>query len=147
MSLFIQTLYTMILSYLYFFSVLKSFVQGLIDGRVEPEIFTTKLQKELNSSPQPCLVPFLKKSLPYLQHSLATLELSIEGVRPPPLNAVGKLPPAVTAGPPTQLRINTPAPGGIGTISRPVAPFVNRPITPIRSTYTRPGNLHSRSII
>ena len=27
-------------------------VQGLIDGRVEPELFTTKLQKELNSSPQ-----------------------------------------------------------------------------------------------
>ena len=26
--------------------------QGLIDGRVEPELFTTKLQKELNSSPQ-----------------------------------------------------------------------------------------------
>ena len=114
--------------------------QGLIDGRVEPEIFTTKLQKELNSSPQPCLVPFLKKSLPYLQHSLATLELSIEGVRPPPLNAVGKLPPAVAAvGPPAQLRINTPAPGGIGTISRPVAPIVNRAITPIRSTFTRPG--------
>ena len=27
-------------------------VKGLIDGRVEPELFTTKLQKELNSSPQ-----------------------------------------------------------------------------------------------
>ena len=27
-------------------------IQGLIDGRVEPELFTTKLQKELNSSPQ-----------------------------------------------------------------------------------------------
>ena len=27
-------------------------LQGLIDGRVEPELFTTKLQKELNSSPQ-----------------------------------------------------------------------------------------------
>ena len=43
------------------------FYQGLIDGRVEPEVFTTRLQRELNSSPQPCLVPFLKKSLPYLQ--------------------------------------------------------------------------------
>ena len=41
--------------------------QGLIDGRVEPEMFTSRLQGELNSSPQPCLVPFLKKSLPYLQ--------------------------------------------------------------------------------
>ena len=36
---------------------------------MEPEVFTTRLQRELNSSPQPCLVPFLKKSLPYLQVS------------------------------------------------------------------------------
>merc|ERR1719357_1221009 len=73
----------------------RALIQGLIDGRVEPELFTTKLQKELNSSPQPCLVPFLKKSLPYLQHSLATQELSIDGVRAPTLAQVGKLPPAV----------------------------------------------------
>ena len=32
---------------------------------------------------QPCLVPFLKKSLPYLQQSLAMRELTIEGVNPP----------------------------------------------------------------
>ena len=30
----------------------RGLIQGLIDGRVEPELFTTKLQKELNSSPQ-----------------------------------------------------------------------------------------------
>ena len=65
----------------------RSLIQGLIDGHVEPEVFTTKLQKELNSSPQPCLVPFLKKSLPYLQQSLLSGELSIEGVRPPPYNS------------------------------------------------------------
>jgi transcription initiation factor TFIID subunit 4 len=45
----------------------RNLIQGLIDGTVVPEVFTNKLQKELNSSPQPCLVPFLKKSLPYLQ--------------------------------------------------------------------------------
>ena len=65
----------------------RDLIQGLIDGHVEPEVFTTKLQKELNSSPQPCLVPFLKKSLPYLQQSLLSGELSIEGVRPPPLHS------------------------------------------------------------
>merc|ERR1719275_244064 len=48
----------------------RTLIQGLIDGAVDPEVFTTKLQRELNSSPQPCLVPFLKKSLPYLQTSL-----------------------------------------------------------------------------
>ena len=63
--------------------------QGLIESRVEPELFTTRLQKELNSSPQPCLVPFLKKSLPHLQHSLASRELTIEGVKPPTMAQVG----------------------------------------------------------
>jgi len=74
----------------------RALIQGLIDGRVEPEDFTTRLQKELNSSPQPCLVPFLKRSLPYLQQSLATNELKIEGVRAPAMSQVGKLPPAVS---------------------------------------------------
>ena len=37
-------------------------IQGLVDAKVEPEEFTTKLQRELNSSPQPCLIPFLKAS-------------------------------------------------------------------------------------
>ncbi len=62
----------------------RKLIQGLIDGNVDPETFTTKLQKELNSSPQPCLVPFLKKSLPYLQNSLRSGELTIDGVRAPP---------------------------------------------------------------
>ena len=61
----------------------RNLIQGLIDGKVEPEVFTTKLQRELSSSPQPCLVPFLKKSLPYLQQSLAMGELTIEGVVAP----------------------------------------------------------------
>jgi len=87
----------------------RALIQGLIDGRVEPEVFTTKLQKELNSSPQPCLVPFLKKSLPYLQHSLATRELTIEGVNPPTINQVGKLPPAMTVSAPAGQTSRPPA--------------------------------------
>jgi hypothetical protein len=30
------------------------------DDAIQPEDFTNQLQKELNSSPQPCLVPFLR---------------------------------------------------------------------------------------
>ena len=60
-------------------------------------MFTTKIEKELNSSPQPCLPPFLRKSLPYLQHSLATRELSIEGIVPPTITQIEKLPAAVSA--------------------------------------------------
>jgi len=65
----------------------RALIQGLIDGRVEPEVFATELQNKFDSSPQPCLVPFLKKTLPHLQQSLATRELSIEGVLPPTVNA------------------------------------------------------------
>ena len=38
----------------------QMFIQMLVDAKIEPEEFTTKLQRELNSSPQPCLIPFLK---------------------------------------------------------------------------------------
>ena len=78
----------------------RALIQGLIDGQVEPTVFHTNLQKELNSSPQPCLAPFLKKSLPYLQHSLATKELTIEGINPPSIHQIGKLPPAMTVSAP-----------------------------------------------
>lgn len=83
-------------------SNVKGLIQGLIDGTIQPEDFTNQLQKELNSSPQPCLVPFLKKSLPYLRHSLMTKELTIEGVRPPPQGAV-TLPPTPTVIPSIQV--------------------------------------------
>lgn len=109
-------------------SNVKGLIQGLIDGTIQPEDFTNQLQKELNSSPQPCLVPFLKKSLPYLRHSLMTKELTIEGVRPPPQGAV-TLPPTPTVIPSiqqvagvarptvphgtTQVRVMTPTAGGL----------------------------------
>ena len=44
----------------------RNLIQGLIDGNIQPEEFTVNLQSELNSSPQPCLVPFLKVSLALL---------------------------------------------------------------------------------
>ena len=108
----------------------RSLIQGLIEGRVEPEVFTTKLQRELNSSPQPCLVPFLRKSLPYLQHSLATRELTIEGVTPPNLSQVGKLPPATSLS------------GGPGPTPPPVVrgTTVMRPALASRPTLLRPGS-------
>lgn len=60
-----------------------SLIQSLINGSIEAEAFTTRLQVELNSSPQPYLVPFLKKNLPYLRQLMAQNQLQIEGVKPP----------------------------------------------------------------
>ncbi|XP_077191885.1 transcription initiation factor TFIID subunit 4 isoform X3 [Paroedura picta] len=45
----------------------KELVQNLLDGKIEAEDFTSRLYQELNSSPQPYLVPFLKRSLPALR--------------------------------------------------------------------------------
>ncbi|XP_018332460.1 transcription initiation factor TFIID subunit 4 isoform X4 [Agrilus planipennis] len=66
----------------------RTLIQELIDMHVEPEDFCDRLERLLNASPQPCLIGFLKKSLPLLRHSLATKELSIDGIRPPPANVV-----------------------------------------------------------
>ncbi|XP_059715620.1 transcription initiation factor TFIID subunit 4B [Haemorhous mexicanus] len=41
----------------------KNLVQNLLEAKIEPEEFTKKLYTELKSSPQPYLVPFLKKSM------------------------------------------------------------------------------------
>merc|ERR1719430_2470159 len=116
----------------------RGLIQGLIDGRVEPELFTTKLQKELNSSPQPCLVPFLKKSLPYLQQSLAMRELTIEGVNPPNASQVGKLPPAMSvagiSAPSASLPIQRPA-----QPTRIAMPTQQRPVGVFRQPAPQPG--------
>ncbi|CAG5124131.1 unnamed protein product [Candidula unifasciata] len=73
----------------------KALIQGLIDGKVEPEVFTERLQHELQSSPQPYLVPFLKKSLPLLRQSMIKGYMTIEGVKPPPSEITGHIQPSV----------------------------------------------------
>ncbi|KAK0082990.1 hypothetical protein PV325_009549 [Microctonus aethiopoides] len=66
----------------------RTLIQELIDTKVEPEEFCDRLEKLLNASPQPCLIGFLKKSLPLLRQSLVTKELVIDGIKPPPANVV-----------------------------------------------------------
>ena len=118
----------------------RELIQGLIESRIEPEIFTTKLQKELNSSPQPCLVPFLKKSLPYLQHSLASRELTIEGVTAPSMSQVGKLPVSLKTGGSTVMR---PAPARPTLPSRPLQLSSNNLMPPPRVRRLTGRNQHS----
>ncbi|XP_014858321.1 PREDICTED: transcription initiation factor TFIID subunit 4-like [Poecilia mexicana] len=83
----------------------KALVQDLLDAKIEPEEFTSRLQTELKSSPQPYLVPFLKKSLPALRLSLLNSQQSLtqplqQGVKP----AAGSTPPAMVAGPAVRIR-------------------------------------------
>ncbi|KAL4717601.1 hypothetical protein ACJJTC_000750 [Scirpophaga incertulas] len=78
----------------------RNLIQELIDAEVEPEEFCDRLEKLLNASPQPCLIGFLKRSLPLLRQSLVTKELIIEGINPPsPHVAFTVMPPVPTAQP------------------------------------------------
>ncbi|KAJ7986374.1 hypothetical protein DPEC_G00339250 [Dallia pectoralis] len=61
----------------------RELVKSLLDGKLEPEEFTDQLYRELKSSPQPYLVPFLKKSLPVLRQLTPNPQLFIQEVDQP----------------------------------------------------------------
>ncbi|XP_030645576.1 transcription initiation factor TFIID subunit 4 [Chanos chanos] len=83
----------------------KALVQDLLDAKIEPEEFTNRLQSELKSSPQPYLVPFLKKSLPALRLTLLNSQQSLTQLSSPPTPAVT----VVKACPPSTLATVVPA--------------------------------------
>ncbi|XP_054464949.1 transcription initiation factor TFIID subunit 4-like [Anoplopoma fimbria] len=56
----------------------KELVKSLLESKIEPEDFTSRLYRELNSSPQPYLVPFLKRSLPALRQMTPDSEAFIQ---------------------------------------------------------------------
>ncbi|KAG7519836.1 transcription initiation factor TFIID subunit 4 [Solea senegalensis] len=56
----------------------KELVKNLLEGKIEPEDFTGRLYQELHSSPQPYLVPFLKRSLPALRQMTPDSEAFIQ---------------------------------------------------------------------
>lgn len=74
----------------------RNLIQELIDAQVEPEEFCDRLERLLNASPQPCLIGFLKKSLPLLRQSLINKELVIEGINPPTALALSTVPPLIS---------------------------------------------------
>ncbi|CAL7940315.1 unnamed protein product [Xylocopa violacea] len=138
----------------------RTLIQELIDTKVEPEEFCDRLERLLNASPQPCLIGFLKKSLPLLRQSLVTKELVIEGIKPPPANVVfpvtsatpvvtqNQLRPtvavaaatvpvtAVTAT--TPVRVMTPLPAATTTVPRPAQPVQQRLIRPVTTVVRSP---------
>ncbi|XP_076875041.1 transcription initiation factor TFIID subunit 4-like [Brachyhypopomus gauderio] len=70
----------------------KELVKNLLEGKLQAEDFTSRLYRELNSSPQPYLVPFLKRSLPALRQltpdSVAFIQQSQFQQTPPPSTTV-----------------------------------------------------------
>ncbi|XP_018317035.1 transcription initiation factor TFIID subunit 4 isoform X1 [Mycetomoellerius zeteki] len=145
----------------------RTLIQELIDTKVEPEEFCDRLEKLLNASPQPCLIGFLKKSLPLLRQSLVTKELVIEGIKPLPANVVFSIASAVvptitqpqyrpavavaatvpvtaTATATTQVRVMTPLPTAV-TTATVVTTTVPRPVQTIPQRLVRPVTTVVRS--
>ncbi|ELW48910.1 Transcription initiation factor TFIID subunit 4 [Tupaia chinensis] len=92
----------------------KELVQSLLDGKIEAEDFTSRLYRELNSSPQPYLVPFLKRSLPALRQltpdSAAFIQQSQQ--QPPPSSQATTALTAVVLSSPVQRTAGKTAPPG-----------------------------------
>ncbi|XP_075939357.1 transcription initiation factor TFIID subunit 4-like [Anarhichas minor] len=98
----------------------KGLVQDLLDAKIEPEEFTSRLQAELKSSPQPYLIPFLKKSLPALRQSLLSSQQSLvtPGTSAPPIQVA---PPSIST---ATIRPRLPISPAGGTV-RLNAPLTN----------------------
>ncbi|CAG7706731.1 unnamed protein product [Allacma fusca] len=133
----------------------KTLIQGLVDGKVNAEDFSDRLQKEVNSQPQPCLVGFLKKSLPHLRQSLATKELTIDGIKAPALSSVGPTAPVTALIPqnqvrpqaiPTPVRIITPinASSSPNTTNTP-APIPRSTVTAVQQRFAAPSKSNASS--
>ncbi|KAK2546260.1 Taf4b [Columba livia] len=108
----------------------KNLVQNLLEAKIEPEEFTKKLYIELKSSPQPYLVPFLKKSMLALRQLMPNAQSFIQQCMQQPA--------------PTQETVSTctsaaPAPSiAVATTSLPVIKPVSASVTVTASPVIKP---------
>ncbi|XP_074469046.1 transcription initiation factor TFIID subunit 4 isoform X2 [Sebastes fasciatus] len=105
----------------------RDLVKELLEGRLEAEEFTSRLYKELNSSPQPYLVPFLKRSLPALRQLTPDSAAFIQQSHLPQ-PASGPAPSTSPIPTPTTVVLGSPAPRIAAPISRPqLQPAISKP--------------------
>nr|CBN81038.1 TAF4 RNA polymerase II, TATA box binding protein (TBP)-associated factor, 135kDa [Dicentrarchus labrax] len=103
----------------------RELVKDLLEGKLEAEEFTSRLYKELNSSPQPYLVPFLKRSLPALRQLTPDSAAFIQQSQLPQLASA---PVSSTSPTPTTVVLGSPSPRLTAPVSRPqLQPGVGRP--------------------
>ncbi|KAM4588185.1 transcription initiation factor TFIID subunit 4 [Odontesthes bonariensis] len=103
----------------------RELVKDLLEGKLEAEEFTSRLYKELNSSPQPYLVPFLKRSLPALRQLTPDSAAFIQQSQLP---QAASGPVSSTSPTSTTVVLGSPAPRLTSPISRPqILPTVNKP--------------------
>ncbi|CAL8339547.1 unnamed protein product [Lota lota] len=105
----------------------KELVKELLEGKLEAEDFTSKLYSELNSSPQPYLVPFLKRSLPALRQLTPNAALFAQQSHVPQPTAFTP-PPAKHLSSPATVVLRSSAPCLTAVVTRPqIQPDISRP--------------------
>lgn len=105
----------------------RELVQELLEGKLEAEDFTSKLYSELHSSPQPYLVPFLKRSLPALRQLTPNAAVFAQQSHvPQPTSSTP--PPAKPLPTPATVVLRSPGPHLTTAVARSqIQPGISRP--------------------
>ncbi|XP_010082559.1 PREDICTED: transcription initiation factor TFIID subunit 4B, partial [Pterocles gutturalis] len=113
----------------------KNLVQDLLEAKIEPEEFTKKLYIELKSSPQPYLVPFLKKSMLALRQLMPNAQSFIQQCMQQPAPTQEAVSTCTSAVPAPSIAVATSA---VATTSLPVVKPVSVSVTVTASPVIKP---------
>ncbi|NXW53384.1 TAF4B factor, partial [Eurystomus gularis] len=113
----------------------KNLVQNLLEAKIEPEEFTKKLYIELKSSPQPYLVPFLKKSMVALRQLMPNAQSFIQQCMQQPAPTQEAVSTSTSAAPAPSIAVPTSA---VATTSLPVIKPASASVTVTASPVIKP---------
>ncbi|NXN66686.1 TAF4B factor, partial [Himantopus himantopus] len=113
----------------------KNLVQNLLEAKIEPEEFTKKLYIELKSSPQPYLVPFLKKSMLALWQLMPNAQNFIQQCMQQPAPTQEAVSTCASAAPAPSIAVATSA---VATTSIPVTKPVSASVTVTATPVIKP---------
>ncbi|NWX20910.1 TAF4B factor, partial [Aegotheles bennettii] len=113
----------------------KNLVQNLLEAKIEPEEFTKKLYIELKSSPQPYLVPFLKKSMLALRQLMPNAQSFIQQCMQQPAPTQEVVSTCTSAAPAPSIAVATSA---VATTSLPVIKPVTASVAVTASPVLKP---------
>ncbi|NXS61243.1 TAF4B factor, partial [Brachypteracias leptosomus] len=113
----------------------KNLVQNLLEAKIEPEEFTKKLYMELKSSPQPYLVPFLKKSVVALRQLMPNAQSFIQQCMQQSTPTQEPVSTSTSAAPALSIAVATSA---VATTSLPVIKPVSASVTVTVSPVIKP---------
>ncbi|NWU49204.1 TAF4B factor, partial [Dromas ardeola] len=109
----------------------KNLVQNLLEAKIEPEEFTKKLYIELKSSPQPYLVPFLKKSMLALRQLMPNAQSFIQQCIQQPAPTQEAVSTCTSAAPASSIAAATSAVATSVPVTNPVSASVTVTATPV----------------